>query len=47
MSLKVKAGTRIMRWPNTRVVTPPERDKAVAPRVAEATNAPSVVARGA
>ena len=40
-------GTRIMRWPVTRVVTPPEREMAVAPRVAEATSAPSLVASGA
>ena len=46
-SPKMNTGARVMRWCTTRVVTPPARVIAVAPRVADATSDPSVVANGA
>ena len=47
MSDSTNRGTRIIRCCTTRVVTPPDWEIARAPRVAEATSAPSVVANGA
>lgn len=41
-----KTGARVIAWAATRVVTPPARVAARAPRVADETRAPSVVAIG-